>query len=295
MHKEAVNFLDVTVYKGNRFHHHGILDSKVYFKETDTHELLDHHSFHPKHTFPSIVKSQLLRFMRICNNMVDFHEATKTLFTALREKRHYSNRFLRLLKSQFLKQYKQLGEQEFPLGASMKCKNKRCQCCLRIREDSYYSNFNSEWAIEKRLDCQSKNIIYVIECKKCKIQYVGETERSLALRLNNHLSDIDNYKDTAIPNHFLDDCWPPEDNFCIFPIEQIYDRGSKIKNKKNRLIREAYWIKQLETQFPEGLNSKLHLKRNMTVTMKYNSTSLEAFKLIRNTNESLKQQFPLQL
>lgn len=53
-----MNFLDITTYKGPDFPRTGLLDTKVYFKETDTYQLLFKTSFHPRHTFRGLVKSQ---------------------------------------------------------------------------------------------------------------------------------------------------------------------------------------------------------------------------------------------
>lgn len=91
---QFINFLDTTVYKGPNFMNDNKLDIKVYFKSTDTHALLHRQSFHPKHTFRGIVKSQLLRFKRICTRPEDFMEAVKVLFKALRQ-RGYSRSSLR--------------------------------------------------------------------------------------------------------------------------------------------------------------------------------------------------------
>lgn len=92
--KEHIDFLDTTVYKGPDFNNSGRLDLKVFFKETDTHALLHKTSFHPNHCFAGIVKSQLLRFKRICTQETDFKNACKILFSALR-KRGYTRTFLR--------------------------------------------------------------------------------------------------------------------------------------------------------------------------------------------------------
>ena len=92
--QESITFLDTTVYKGPGFADNNQLDIKVYFKKTDTHALLFKTSFHPTHTFRGIVKSQLLRFRRICTQEDDFMEAVRILFKALRE-RGYSRQFLR--------------------------------------------------------------------------------------------------------------------------------------------------------------------------------------------------------
>ncbi len=92
--RTQVNFLDVVTYKGPRFSEQNQLDYRVYFKETDTHCLLHKSSFHPKHTFRGILKSQLLRFYRICSQEEEFLKAVKILFGALRG-RGYSRQFLR--------------------------------------------------------------------------------------------------------------------------------------------------------------------------------------------------------
>lgn len=92
--EQSINFLDTTVFKGPNFGHTHKLDIKVHFKTTDTHALLYGTSFHPKHTFRGIVKSQLLRFKRICTRHENFIESVRILFTALRE-RGYTRTFLK--------------------------------------------------------------------------------------------------------------------------------------------------------------------------------------------------------
>lgn len=92
--KQSIDFLDTTVFKGPNFLIDSKLDIKVFFKGTDTHALLHKHSFHPQHTFKGIVKSQILRFKRICTREEDFWRAVKTLFKALLN-RGYPRNFLR--------------------------------------------------------------------------------------------------------------------------------------------------------------------------------------------------------
>src|SRR6056300_723586 len=293
---ESVDFLDVTVFKGNQFKHHNILDTKVYFKPTDTHQLLDRHSFHPSHTFDGIIKSQLLRFFRICTNIDDFHDATSKLFKALREQRHYSARHLRSIKSTFLRSYEQIGVMQDPLGASMKCNRKRCECCLRIKETSNFSShLDSEHSIRGRLDCQSKNIIYIIECLKCHELYVGETEQTLAARLQGHISDINTFKDKPVAEHFNNQCWPDTENLAVYPVLCL-DRGvqSKQKNKANRLRFESQLIRQLGTQIPDGMNKKLPIKRDIIISLPFNKTSREALKLFKQTLDNISKKFPVE-
>ena len=86
------NFLDLTIYKGARFRTSGYLDLKVYFKPTDSHQLLNTNSFHPKHTFPGIVKSQILKYYRNCSDPTEFNKACTLLEQALAP-RGYQNLF----------------------------------------------------------------------------------------------------------------------------------------------------------------------------------------------------------
>ena len=45
---------------------------------------------------------------------------------------------------------------------------------------------NRIFKIYHNLSCKSKYVIYLMECTKCKIQYVGKTETEFNIRLNNH-------------------------------------------------------------------------------------------------------------
>ena len=49
--EKSIDSFDVTYFKGPQFNSKGILNTKVYFKQTDTHELLHKSSYHPKHIF----------------------------------------------------------------------------------------------------------------------------------------------------------------------------------------------------------------------------------------------------
>ena len=56
-------FLEVTIFQGSGFSSYNILDTKVYFKDTDIHKSLHKKFFHPKHRFEEILKSLLIRFL----------------------------------------------------------------------------------------------------------------------------------------------------------------------------------------------------------------------------------------
>ncbi|XP_029282304.1 uncharacterized protein LOC115004773 [Cottoperca gobio] len=98
LNAQQVNFLDTTVFFQQSNNTQNRLLTKVYFKDTDTHALLHKASYHPKHTFKGIIKSQIIRFYRISSKLTDFHTSTQILFRSLTT-RGYGKRFLRTIKT----------------------------------------------------------------------------------------------------------------------------------------------------------------------------------------------------
>lgn len=103
-----INFLDVTIFKFIDASGTTSLQTKIFFKETDNHSLLHKKSFHPRHTFSGILRSQILRFRRICSFETDFQEACRILFRALRT-RGYSSRSLRMIKQNVTTDYNNMA------------------------------------------------------------------------------------------------------------------------------------------------------------------------------------------
>lgn len=353
-HTEFIDFLDLTVYKcilPNTTSHECQLQTKVFFKETDSHQLLHCKSYHPPHTARGVVKSQILRYKRLSSTYTDFKHSCEVVFKVL-TRRGYSrnklikarneiwknnqkrvqtekkpnilplitkynqvgqkltttwrqiltgstldtkNRFIRAykngrnLKSYLVKsrlvpiprvpgsvclhgvsqsgqpsktQTKNLGQQgigattskfQFLLGFDP-CRTVRCQACKVHANSPKNTVFSTtkkiNIKINQKLSCYSKNIIYVITCKKCNIQYVGETARSLRERLTDHRSNIKSYKHTTISSHFSQMNHAVED-LEILPIEKIPDNPNSLLTRKQR---EKFWILKLGTQHPLGLN-----------------------------------------
>ena len=68
------NFLDCTVFK-----HNNHLATKIYSKPTDSYRLLHFNSYHPRHVFESVVKAQILCFIRLSSHSKDFLASYQTL------------------------------------------------------------------------------------------------------------------------------------------------------------------------------------------------------------------------
>ena len=87
-------------------------------------------------------------------------------------------------------------------------------------------------------------------CTTCNLQYVGETQQTFNKRMNGHRSDIDGKPDLpvsrhfSLPGHSLGECK-------ITIIEQ-----NSRWTKSERKAREIYWIRELDTLHPKGINVK---------------------------------------
>jgi hypothetical protein len=94
----SVDFLDTTVYKYEGREDTDILHTRVFFKPTDTHQLVEKSSFHPRHVAKGVLKSQVLRFKRISTSYIDYSNTCNILFKSLAI-RKYSKRMMRKMKT----------------------------------------------------------------------------------------------------------------------------------------------------------------------------------------------------
>jgi hypothetical protein len=116
----------------------------------------------------------------------------------------------------------------------------------------------------KSLSCQTKNLIYALECKVCHKQYVGETKRTFKERIAEHLGDIKNQRlNKPLGKHFN----LPGHKFgsiktCI--LELIKDNPDLPETTIKTRAREYFWIMRLRTPDPFGLNSMIGSKSSIT-------------------------------
>ena len=146
-------------------------------------------------------------------------------------------------------------------GKSTPClANNGTLCCKQVVHTTTFrrNQTNRIFQIYHNLDCKSKYVIYLLECTKCKIQYVRKTETKFNIRLNNHRKDV--WKPDVIPasRHFsgINHKFNIHAKFIL--IEQICHIDiDKEKNRERIKQKENFWILTLETLTPKGLNRKL--------------------------------------
>ena len=142
------------------------------------------------------------------------------------------------------------GPQETYRG-TRQCKQPRCKTCIHIRTGCRFRSTTTgeEFRVKATADCRTSNVVYLIECTRCSIQYVGETGNALRVRLTGHRSDINHLRsDLPVAKHFnlLDHSLK---DLSIMVIEKIHRDDTTLRKKK-----ESHWIQAIRSLTPHGLN-----------------------------------------
>ncbi len=160
----------------------------------------------------------------------------------------------------------------------VKCGHRRCLTCPVFSCDSNfkssvtgkkYKAFNPNILLP--LSCKSKNIIYLITCRQCSYQYVGQTTQEFSKRLCGHRASI-SLGSRFIGQHFSSDGHSHKD-MKVNIIEKIIPiQGEKNSQFTKRLLeREDFWIRELCTVWPYGLND--NVKGVGNISSKYSDLS----------------------
>ena len=108
--------------------------------------------------------------------------------------------------------------------------------------------------IKSHITWETFNVIYLIQCRLCNLQYIGETKRRLKDRFNEHrlpiLNPTGNYIHTAVSEHFLTSNHS-NNHMLLIPIE-------KPKNGRDSFWKasEAHLIHKVKTIEPLGINKR---------------------------------------
>ena len=135
------------------------------------------------------------------------------------------------------------------------CKKQDCQTCKSIKRRDKLPQNNREYKLAKDVNCQTNNVVYLLECTRCKKQYVGETKRNFLTRFKEHLADIRHNRDTPVAKHFnlnshKTAATPAQ------PIPTILSRiaGHPDRTTDVRKNKEKMWIHTLRSTAPHGIN-----------------------------------------
>ena len=140
------------------------------------------------------------------------------------------------------------------IGECNKCESSTCMTCKNIQCTRTFRSTSTDesFIIHCTANCETNNVIYLLECAVCTHQYVGQTGRSLTTRVEEHRSDVICKPNNSFSKHFkLADHQDSFNNVKVTIIE--HDPGWDIKSRQER---ESFWIRKLKTLFPNGINKK---------------------------------------
>ncbi len=128
---------------------------------------------------------------------------------------------------------------------------KHCSSCPQVllTDKIKSTTTQKEYEVQGSHTCQSNHVIYLIQCTKCRSQYVGQTMNTLHTRMTSHRSDIKNKKVTSVAGHFNSPNHSLRD-MKFTAICYTYRDGNL------RLRHEEAWIRILQTWYPTGMNIK---------------------------------------
>lgn len=125
---------------------------------------------------------------------------------------------------------------------SRPCGKKGCEVCKHVtpRESAESTNSKFTYKIYGNLNCDTSNVVYLLECGKCHKQYVGQTMTPFRLRFNNHRSHVRSRpsipfsKHMSISGHSFDKL-------------EVTFLQSGFKTNRDREQRESYLIYKFNT------------------------------------------------
>ena len=153
-----------------------------------------------------------------------------------------------------------------------KCKRDNCKyCSLFNRVEQVQSHTTGrKYTCRQKVDCESNNLVYLLSCTICGMQYVGETLRPFRDRCREHFRDIEySLNPSKAPPSWLKNEGTPvgmhwskpghsQTNMKINVLSLI---GKDPKESSTTLYRkhvECQWIHKLRSMAPFGVNVHIH-------------------------------------
>jgi len=148
---------------------------------------------------------------------------------------------------------KKCREHTCPLHGKLRCTN---QARSRVSGRAYITRGLA--------DCNTRYVVYMIQCRRCDLQYVGQTSQSLKERMIRHMQKIDNTNDSnTLHDHFRKRQCRGTQNIIIQVLHVLEtNRDGKalpMRERETELKKiELLWMDRLMSEYPQGLNCKRH-------------------------------------
>lgn len=128
------------------------------------------------------------------------------------------------------------------------CGKSRCQVCEHIERTTQIKSARSEFSfkINATLNCDTENVVYVLRCNLCNMDYIGQTSTPFRIRFNNHKSHVNSLPHLPFSRHMN----LPDHHFGLITVVLIQ---SGFSSDHERELREAYFIHKFKS-LTHGIN-----------------------------------------
>ena len=151
--------------------------------------------------------------------------------------------------------------------------NNRCNLCHRLSTKDHFVSSSTHRVYEASIpdnitsvNCNCANIIYLITCRKCRLQYVGETAQLLRERIRHHVGCMNHpekeHQSRILIEHFSQGLCKNA-TFTVNIIEKLTGDGRGADGKLDpaltriRRKKETDRMLRLRTVYPYGLNDRV--------------------------------------
>ena len=148
-----------------------------------------------------------------------------------------------------------------------------CKLCDQLSTKDHFVSSSTHRVYEAAIppdipscNCNSANVIYLITCRKCRLQYVGETAQKLRERIRHHNTCINHpEKDNTcriLSEHFSKGLCKNA-TYTVHIIEKLHGSGRHEGGEIDSAIttvrrkKETDWMLRLRTVSPHGLNDRI--------------------------------------
>ena len=130
--------------------------------------------------------------------------------------------------------------------------NKPCYACPYVKKQKVVksSTNNTQVQMTKHHTCEDKNICYIIECKKCGMQYIGESQNSMKERFSDHVGYVRRKEINKATGQHFNLPGHSQSDMTVSVLERIHSQ-----HPQYRKTRESFHIEQFEL-LSKGINRK---------------------------------------
>ena len=120
-----------------------------------------------------------------------------------------------------------------------KCNKPTCGLCIHLLEGhSFTFRCGKNFTIHENMSCDVKNVVYVMKCRGCGEEYIGETGNPLRQRVTIHNQQIRDPKTRMlkVSEHIANCAHALNPKYNIFPFYKMYSESTTLRRAKEKLF-----------------------------------------------------------